>query len=101
MKSKWFRNKDNSLSLYGLACGYCQDFSTNNRKVQLYQDGCYQVRVFDYGRDFSAGFNDISGGRFWFSYTSLTEAKKVYNKIAKLIRLKNFDVSMLECFINE
>ena len=97
MKDK-FRNKDGSLTVYGLRCGNMQRFEKNQFSVELYHEGAvYQVRYFNRNADFSKPFNDLSGGRFWLSFddNNLTQAKKVYNKLAKAVECGYFDSNVL------
>lgn len=79
-----FYNKDSSLTLYSLACGYIERTESNGTSVELWQEGaCFHVRKHD------------NGGRvFWESFEayipgSITKARKLfrdnggkYNKVA-------------------
>jgi hypothetical protein len=85
MKDK-FKNKDGSLTVYALACGYVQKVEKAELSAELYHEGAvYQVRYFNRNADFSLPFNDPNGGRFWLSFDNLTEARKVYNKLASSV----------------
>jgi hypothetical protein len=97
MKNK-FKNKDNSLTVYALRCGYVQRYEKNQFSVELYHEGAvYQVRYFNRNADFSLPFNNLSGGRFWLSFddNNLTKAKKAYNKLAKSVQCGYFDSNVL------
>lgn len=95
MKDK-FKNKDGSLTVYALACGYMQRYEKGQFSVELYHEGAvYQVRYFNRNSDFGLPFNNLSGGRFWLSFDNLTKAKKVYNKLANAVKNGYFDANVL------
>lgn len=92
MKTK---NKNGELSAYGLACGYVECAEKNQFSAKLYNEGaCYHVQYFNRNAHFS-NWNDISGGRFWLSFTSLTEARKAYRKLARSVECGYFDSNVM------
>ena len=70
-----FRNKQNQLTPYALACGYIEQTEINGKRVTLWGDcGFYHVRNHD--------FNSHSRV-FWKTYKKLTTARKAYRQAIK------------------
>lgn len=68
-----FYLKNGDLTVYALACGYCQRFDDirNAVSMELYKSGVYQVKGYDF-----ANHNRL----FWHSLESLSEARRVFRK---------------------
>lgn len=89
MKDKFY-NRDGSLTPYSFRCGYMEKTEKGlSLWVELYfEGGVYHVRLFDTN---AAGycfkrFNTGSDcGRFWLSFHKLTDARKLYKKLARCI----------------
>ena len=65
-------NKDGSLSVYALSCGYIQKVETNEKRIQLYRDVGFQVR----------GYNILTGERiFWESFEKYSEAFAFFQRM--------------------
>lgn len=86
MKDK-FRNKDGSLTAYSFACGNIQRVEIGELSCELYLDGIWHVRLFDRSISWhNKGFNSgLDCGRHWLSFDNLTQARKVYNKLASRV----------------
>lgn len=86
------RNKNGELSAYGLHCGYVDRIESgdNNLTAELYEEGgVFHVRLFDRSAPNFGGkhFNEcISGGRFWWSFYTLTPARKLYRKLRTAVK---------------
>ena len=81
-----FKNKDGSLTAYSFACGYIQRVEKADLSCELYLDGTWHVRFFNRSANWSKGFNEgLDSGRHWLSFDSLTQARKVYNKLASRV----------------
>ncbi|MFA5670242.1 MAG: hypothetical protein WC967_13450 [Balneolaceae bacterium] len=77
-----FKNKDGSLTLYALACGYLQQKKLQDDTiiVELSLDGCFHVKVFD-----DCGL--LNRERLsWDCYDTLTEARKAYKQAIKVYK---------------
>jgi hypothetical protein len=75
---KTFYNKKGELTRYALACGYIQRYEKNNQSIDMYCENASCIHVRQFNRD--------TGKRiFWDSFTTLTEARKRYNKAVKLV----------------
>jgi len=73
-----FKNKDGSLTLYSLACGYLQQKKLHDDTiiVELSLDGCFHIKVYK-----DCGLNRES--LLWDCYDTLTEARKAYRQAIK------------------
>jgi hypothetical protein len=76
MDTKRFYNAKGELTSYGLSCGYIQRHELNGINITLWKEhNCYHVR----------GHNHNTSNRlFWNSYSTLTPARKDYNKAIRL-----------------
>lgn len=79
-----FYNKDDSLTLYSLSCGYIEKTSVEHGKdyicLTLEKDSaCYHVRL----SSNVAGFK-----RVWESFDTLTEARKFFKSNRKHVALR-------------
>ena len=81
-------NKNGRLSYYELRCGYIESKKSNIMCVQLYcENNIYFVDLF--------GLNRYSPKYIYYkSFDQLNEARRVYNKLATMV--KNEDYSKLE-----
>jgi hypothetical protein len=71
MNTPPFKNKKGELTLYGLACGYVQEFEQNKVRLIMEKDGCYHVKVFDHNnmvRITWESCNKLAEARRWFNY---------------------------------
>ena len=70
MKDK-FQNKDGTCTRYAFACGYMEQMVSENKILQLYQDGLYHVRAIE------------RGNPRWESFVNLTEARAFYRRMRR------------------
>ena len=80
-----FHNKNGSLTMYALGCGYIEEHKVREYEVQLsfQPDSCFDVKVFS---------RDPWQRRFWLQRSSLGEARKLVSNVKGVIgRSKNFD----------
>lgn len=66
-----FYIKTGELSEYSFSCGYIQREEKNGIQLDLYHDGCYHVRAYDF---------DNHDRLFWDGFPTLTEARKSFRK---------------------
>ena len=79
MSTPTFMNKDGSLTMYSLACGYRESWvrlGTAGRELetQLFRDSCYHVLTFDRS----------TYCRHWESFRLLSDARQTYRRHKKL-----------------
>lgn len=67
-----FYNKDGSLTVYSFACGYVQ----RENGWDLHKDGCWHVQ----------------GHGEWYSFDTLTEARKEWRRLVKLAKSQTFNL---------
>lgn len=79
------KTKSGGVSAYGFACGYIEQVETDTLNKQLYSEhGMYHVRS---TRNNTPELNTQFDGRtshayiIWETYTTLSEARALYNKI--------------------
>lgn len=66
------KTRTNRLTRYGFACGYIERKKYGSIETELYQDGCFHVRQFNW---------DKSPARiFWHSFEKLGEARDFFNR---------------------
>ena len=78
-----FHNKNGSLTMYALACGYIEEHKVREYGINLSfePDSCFDVKVFDDNKRL-----------FWLQRSSLGEARKLVSNIKGVIGVsKNFD----------
>ena len=76
MKTEFYLIKG-LLSEYGLCCGYVQRETKNNKYVELYKEhNTYHVRTGNIGVKYDK----------WLSFDKLTQARKEYSKLLKLLQ---------------
>ena len=64
-----FYNKDGSLNLYSLACGYIEKHDKNDIAITLYKDSIYHVRAYDFKNNKRLQ---------WLTFESLSKARKEF-----------------------
>ena len=64
-----FYNKDGSLNLYSLACGYIEKHDKNDIAITLYKDSIYHVRAYDFKNNKRL---------HWITFDSLEHARKEF-----------------------
>ena len=77
-----FKNKDGSLTMYALACGYIEGHKVKGYDVNLSfeHDSCFDIMIFD-------GYERL----FWLQRSSLGEARKLVSNVKGIIlRNKSF-----------
>ena len=76
MSSK-FKNKNGSLTMYALACGYIEEHKVKGCDVHLSfeHDSCFDVKIFEEHRRI-----------FWLQRSSLGEARKLVSNVKGIIR---------------
>ena len=82
-----FKLDNGDLSAYSFACGYVQQITVGNVKIEMYhQTPMYHVRLFDTSlRD--AG-EPLPVWRQWDSFDTLTEARKHYAALVRKEKAK-------------
>ncbi len=74
-----FRDKAGRLSGYALACGYIEEFTNKGKSVTLWRENeCLHVRLHDF---------NIGKRIFWECPKTITEARKLFDKTVKEIKL--------------
>ena len=69
-----FYNKNGSLNLYSLACGYIEKSDHNNICVTLWEDSIYHVKVYSF---------HTHKRQVWLTFESLSKARKEFYKYVK------------------
>ena len=77
MSSK-FKNKDGSLTMYALACGYIEEHKIKGIDIQLSfeHDSYFDINILDDGYE----------RLFWLQRSSLGEARKLVSNVKGIIR---------------
>lgn len=74
-----------NVTVYGFACGYIEQINTDNLFKELYKEhGMYHVRSsVNNSPDLYTKFDGRTSHIFtiWESFTTLSDARKLYNKI--------------------
>lgn len=83
-----FKNKDGTLTVYALACGYVEEFNGEFQSVRLWLEGVYHVRRSYIGKSYARGYSRSS----WESFESLSEARKFYRKEIREIKKQTEDL---------
>lgn len=88
MKDPIFYNKDLSLSMYSLNCGYIYYYFNKEKNIvlKLWKESCFHVLCFDHDK-----VNQL----YWKSFDTLTEAKKFFYKELK----ENFNLSKRQAIL--
>ena len=71
-----FKLKDGQNSWYAFACGYVQNFTLSEDRVNLYKEYCvYHVQAFISGEE-----------KVWNTFDNLSEARRNFNQLKRRIR---------------
>ena len=73
-----FKNKDGSLTMHALACGYIEEHKVKKYDVHLTfeHDACFDIKIFD----------DDHKRLFWLQRYTLGEARKLVSNVKGIIR---------------
>ena len=66
-----FKNKNGSLTRYAFSCGYIEQKETDAITLQLYLDGVWHVKAYDY---------ENHSRLFWECFDKLTDARAFFKK---------------------
>lgn len=95
-KEPKFSNADGTLTPYAFTCGYVEQTETMGKRLQLYRDGTWHVRLHDHGFDGAPG----DGRILWESFSKLGDARALYrSERAKLLHVGKLEACHADtCF---
>ena len=73
-----FKNKSGSLTRYAFSCGYIEQKETDAITLQLYLDGVWHVRAYDY---------DNNVRLCWECFDKLTDARAFFKKQTRALNV--------------
>jgi hypothetical protein len=99
-----FYNKDGSLTPYGFACGYHMVVRGHRLLVEIYHDGCYNVRMFDVEKIKTITWNTFSKRTtalaYWFKlikkFFNIGKKRALDEILNKTYPKENVDVDAIQ-----
>lgn len=76
-------NSNGDISVYGFSCGYVEKCCSedNSKTAHFFREhSIYHVKFCDFDKPFNQDHNIEGGRRFWYSFESVRDARKCFNK---------------------
>jgi len=80
MNTPIFHNKDNSLTVYALRCGYIEEAEKDNIRITLEWDSCcYAIKAYNHNNHTRLA---------WDNADTVKEARKIYKQLIRTYHAK-------------